>query len=69
MPVKLIDINIKNAFGMTLFDIMKAQATLSNVRSFVSMVGLIQRDVQLSCSDFYKCGRVSLEVAGPRPKQ
>ncbi|CDY63295.1 BnaC03g73250D [Brassica napus] len=27
------------------------------------------RDVQLSCSDFYKCGRVSLEVAGPRPKQ
>ncbi|KAG5405388.1 hypothetical protein IGI04_011507 [Brassica rapa subsp. trilocularis] len=26
------------------------------------------RDVQLSCSDFYKCGRISLEVAGPRPK-
>ncbi|KAF2581614.1 hypothetical protein F2Q68_00005734, partial [Brassica cretica] len=39
-----------------------AQATLSNVRSFVSMIGLIQGDVQLSFSDHHKCGCVSLEV-------
>ena len=49
VSVKLIDINIKDTFGMTLFDIIKHKPHFPTL-DLVSMVGLIQRDVQLSCS-------------------